>query len=112
MGYRLKQLREAQGLTQTELGQRIGRKQPEIHRWEIGRVRIPADELPGLARALDCTIDAFFVGEAPEGPAIDWELQLASRRLPEEARQRLREFLQSFTPPPLLDMPAESVPTW
>ena len=60
LGPRLKALRHSKGLTQHELGRAIGRLQQVISLWESSKTHIRADDLPGLARALDVPIDAFF----------------------------------------------------
>lgn len=98
LGFRLKQLRDAAHLTQRDLGAGVGRSQTEIWRWENDEVRIPADELPALARELHVPIVAFFDTEGPGVADVDWELQISSRVLPEEARQCLHAFLRSLLP--------------
>lgn len=69
IGERLCQLRHKARLSQEELGRRIGRIQPEIFRWEKGIVRIPANELPALAKELGVPIDAFFHDDETPEPA-------------------------------------------
>lgn len=94
LGSRLKQFREAAHLSQRALGARVGRSQTEIWRWENDEVRIPADELPALARELQVPIIAFFNVQDASAENVDWELQMLSRPLPEEARQHLYAFLR------------------
>lgn len=96
LGQRLKQLRESRHLTQAQLASKIGRIQPEIFRWEKGKVRIPAENLPALARALEVPILAFF-DESKNNLSsypIDWELVIAASYLSDEARAKLVEFLR------------------
>jgi transcriptional regulator with XRE-family HTH domain len=60
LGPRLKALRLNKGLTQLELGRAVGRLQQVISLWESSKMHIRADDLPGLAKALDVPIEAFF----------------------------------------------------
>lgn len=54
---RLKELREAQKMTQIDVGNALGVKQHTVSQWETGE-RIPrADKLPQLAKLLCCTVD-------------------------------------------------------
>jgi DNA-binding XRE family transcriptional regulator len=68
LGPRLKALRLNKGLTQLELGKAVGRLQQVISLWESSKMHIRADDLPGLAKALDVPIEAFF-DEAWDGAA-------------------------------------------
>lgn len=63
LGKILRTFREERGLTQKELGHAVGRTQTEIQRWETGSVRIPAEDLPALATALDVPVAHFFTEE-------------------------------------------------
>lgn len=51
----LKLMREARGLTQDELAQRVGLSQAHISRLEAGQSRYPAEHLVRLAEALALT---------------------------------------------------------
>ena len=54
-GERIKELRLARGLTQTELGEAIGIKKSAIYKYETGRVRnIPKSKIEMLAQILKC----------------------------------------------------------
>lgn len=61
---RLKEVREAAGLTQVSLGEIVGVEQHTISQWESGHRTPRADKLPLLAKVLGCTIDDLF--EAPK----------------------------------------------
>lgn len=63
LGQRLRALRMEQGLSQRHLAKAIGRTQSEVYRWEKGDVRIPAQNLPALAKALQVSLDQFFTEE-------------------------------------------------
>lgn len=55
---RIKQLREAAGLTQRELGERIGISGPAVAMWETGENRPSLTNLEKLADVLGVSIDA------------------------------------------------------
>ena len=58
---KIKELREAAGLKQTELASSMGVFQNVISNWE-NEVALPrAKDIPYLARALGCSIDELFV---------------------------------------------------
>jgi len=60
VGARIRAARTHAGLTQLELGNRIGRDHRTIHRWEYGQ-RVPSlDDLLLLADALDVLPQEFF----------------------------------------------------
>jgi transcriptional regulator with XRE-family HTH domain len=52
MGVKLKQLREAVGITQRELAERLGAQQPAIARLESGNVKPDVVTLERIAKAL------------------------------------------------------------
>lgn len=60
---RIKSLREERGLTQEELGQRIGTDKAAVCHWENGDYAPNSHSLPLLADALGVTIDELY-GEA------------------------------------------------
>lgn len=58
IGQRIKQLREARGLTQKDLGEKVGRKQPAIAMLESGQTSLASLILASdLADALGVQID-------------------------------------------------------
>ena len=63
IGANLKAARDAKGLTQTELGQLIGRDGFQISRWERGAHRPTDASLMALGEALDMDYLAFFAVE-------------------------------------------------
>lgn len=60
---RLKELRRANGITQTELAAVIGISQSAIAQWELNIAKPQADKLPLLAKVLGCTIDDLLMDE-------------------------------------------------
>lgn len=57
---KLKELREANGITQTQLASVIKVSQSAIAQWELNIAKPQADKLPLLAKVLGCTIDDLF----------------------------------------------------
>ena len=55
---RIKQLREAAGMSQRELGERIGISGPAVAMWESGKNRPSLTNLEKLADVLGVSIDA------------------------------------------------------
>lgn len=54
VGDKIKSLRKAKGLTQTELGERVGVKKNAVSKWECGRVEdIPTSMIKALASLFD-----------------------------------------------------------
>lgn len=62
---RIKELREARGLTQNQLADRVGVCQAAVGKWETSAAYPAAEKLPRLAAALGCTIDALYSMEPP-----------------------------------------------
>lgn len=60
LGRRLKRRRLALGLTQKQLGDRVGVTPQLIHKWETAQSSIYAARLHELAKALDAPLDYFF----------------------------------------------------
>ncbi|WP_130869214.1 helix-turn-helix domain-containing protein [Intestinimonas massiliensis (ex Afouda et al. 2020)] len=57
---RIKELREAMGLTRVQLADRLGVSVVAVRKWELGMAKPNADKLPALADLLHCTIDALY----------------------------------------------------
>ena len=57
MGEKLKQARQAAGLTQVQLAERIGCLQKDVSRWESGLHEPGALTLKKMAQALGCSMD-------------------------------------------------------
>ncbi|MCQ5025489.1 helix-turn-helix domain-containing protein [Oscillibacter valericigenes] len=54
---RIKELREAAGLTQRELAKRLGVSGPAVAQWETGENRPSTANLARLADVFDCSTD-------------------------------------------------------
>ena len=67
---RIKPLRENAGLSQAELAQKIGLTQQAIAKYEAGLSLPRAENIPQLARVLNCSIqDLFDEGDTQDEPA-------------------------------------------
>ena len=53
----IKAMRQAKGLSQRELAERIGVKQESITQWENGKTSPKFERLAIIADALECTVD-------------------------------------------------------
>ncbi len=67
----LRRIREAQGLSRTELGRRAGFSESHIGKLERGEARLHVDDLAAFASALHCApADLVVVGSAPPRPTV------------------------------------------
>ena len=57
---RITELREAKGLSKTELARAMDVDLAAEHRWETGEAMPRADKLPRLAALLGCSIDELY----------------------------------------------------
>lgn len=60
VGAQIMKLREARGLSRSQLAKLVRSKRLYVWRIETGVTRLLADELPAFARALDVPIDQLF----------------------------------------------------
>jgi len=106
VGKRVRHRRWMLGMTQQQLGDRVGIKFQQIQKYETGMNRISASRLWDIAQAMDASISFFFEGldgaETAEHPAaaqigdllVDREaieLVRSYNAIPEEQRRRLFE---------------------
>ena len=59
---RVRHCRWMQGMTQQQLGDKVGVKFQQIHKYETGTNRINASRMWGIAAALDVPVTFFFDG--------------------------------------------------
>ena len=57
MGEKLKQARQAAGMTQAQLAEAIGCKQKDVSRWEAGLIEPGVLTVKKMAQALGCSMD-------------------------------------------------------
>ena len=70
IGKRIREARQAKGLSQEQLGEKLGVSFQAVSTWETGRFIPDSDHLPALSRELDLSLDALFA-ESEKG----WELK-------------------------------------
>ncbi|WP_297232643.1 helix-turn-helix domain-containing protein [uncultured Flavonifractor sp.] len=63
---RIKEYREAMGLTRIQVADRLGVTKVAVRKWEVGLAMPNADKLPALADLLGCSIDALYGREISE----------------------------------------------
>ena len=81
MGSKIKTLRKAMGLTQTELGERVGVKKNAVSKWECGRVEgIPASTLKALANLFQVPVSYLVDNEITRQPDTAQADHLPSHR--------------------------------
>jgi len=104
VGKRVRHRRWMLGMTQQQLGERVGIKFQQIQKYETGMNRISASRLWDIAQAMDTSVSFYFEGidgaETAEHPAaaqlgdlmVDREaieLVRSYNAIPEEQRRRL-----------------------
>ena len=65
VGQRIRALRAAQGMSQAELGQKVGVRFQQIQKYESGANRVSASRLLALAQTLGVPVGHFFEGLEP-----------------------------------------------
>ena len=63
---RIREHREAMGLTRIQVADRLGVTKVAVRKWEVGLAMPNADKLPTLADLLGCTIDALYGRDSSE----------------------------------------------
>jgi transcriptional regulator with XRE-family HTH domain len=98
---RLRALREAAGLSQSEVARRLGIRQPSYALWETYNVALKPEQLLALANALGVAVDQFFAESdksarrgGPKGRARD--IFEAVSRLPRRQQEKIFDILQPF----------------
>lgn len=82
---KIKHLRESMGLTQTELGEKLGVKKNAVSKWECGRVEdIPTSKIKAMAVLFD----------VPPSYLIDDEIELKSTLTEKDKRDIARDLEQ------------------
>ena len=71
LGSRIRRYREQAGLSQTELGEKLGVSYQQVQKYERGLNRLSVDTLLCLARALELPLTAFVeTGEGAKGGLV------------------------------------------
>ena len=94
VGEKIKTLRKQLGLTQTELGEKLGVQKNAVSKWETGRV----DDIPGskirVMAALFGVSPAYLIDDEEQSLRFDdftYAMFNETRDLPEEKKQMLLE---------------------
>ena len=58
--FRIRELREARGLSQHGLARRLGVTKMAVSRWESGAAMPTADKLPTIAALLECEVNDLY----------------------------------------------------
>jgi transcriptional regulator with XRE-family HTH domain len=102
LGQRVADTREKAGLTQTELGQKLGISQRVIANWERKPVALRAEQLAALADALGVSAD-YLLGrpdaKQPVQKGPPGKLRLAFEKayqLPRNQQNRIVEFVEAY----------------
>lgn len=100
LGTRIVARRKELGITQTDLGNRIGVTQQVIASYETASRQIPAWRVPELTRALDMSLESLMGIRIPgkkRGPKSKIEKQLDEvRQLPKNEQQFVSQFLEKI----------------
>jgi len=100
-GKRLATARETAGLTQTQLGEKLGLSQRAIAHWERGTTALRPDQLETLAKVLSVSVDALVSGNGsrpvetgPKGKVR--QVFEAVSRLPRRQQEKIVEVVEAF----------------
>ncbi len=98
VGGRLKEAREARGLSQADLGQRIGgRLQSAIAAYESGRNSIPGDLILPICRELSIRAEWLIDGRLPMNPETATDEAQLFENFPENILKEARGVLTAGT---------------
>jgi transcriptional regulator with XRE-family HTH domain len=101
LGLRLTELRQAAGLTQIQLADKLGVHPSNIGFWELSGTPPRGEVLPKMANALGVSVDAL-LGVTPPKPkrqAAKGRLQSvfeAASKLPRRQQEKVAEFVGAF----------------
>ncbi len=101
LGLRLTELRQATGLTQIQLADKLGVHPSNIGFWELSGTPPRGEVLPKMAHALGVSVDAL-LGVTPPKPkkqAAKGRLQLvfeSASKLPRRQQEKVAEFVGAF----------------
>ena len=91
VGNKIKSLRKSMGLTQTELGEKVGVKKNAVSKWECGRVEgIPISTVKALANLFGVSACYLIDDEIPES-AFSIKMQIVSSTSQPEDSFEFRE---------------------
>ena len=95
VGLKIRELRKAHRLTQSELATRIGVQQSDLCRMETGEYKVSLDTLFKILSIFEVNIGEFFQEESPAALADDErEVVELFRQLGPSSKAEIREFLR------------------
>lgn len=92
-GKRLAELRKSKGLTQAELGKKIGVSQRVIAYYEGETSYPPAALLPKIAKVLSVSIDDLFINKEDPEKSVNQKLWRKLRKIEELSPRNKKRFL-------------------
>ncbi len=103
IGDKIRLHRKALGLTQTELGEKLGVKTNAVSKWECGRVDdIPTSKIKAMAKLFDVQ-PSYLIDEKQPAPKDEDELNAEDKRLltmihnlTPENRERIAEIIKAL----------------
>lgn len=103
IGDKIRLHRKALGLTQTELGEKLGVKTNAVSKWECGRVDdIPTSKIKAMAKLFDVQL-SYLIDEKQPAPTNEGELNAEDKRLltmirnlSPENRERIVEIIKAL----------------
>ena len=103
IGDKIRLHRKALGLTQTELGEKLGVKTNAVSKWECGRVDdIPTSKIKAMAKLFDVQ-PSYLIDEKQPAPTNEGELNAEDKRLltmihnlSPENRERIAEIIKAL----------------
>ena len=103
IGDKIRLHRKALGLTQTELGEKLGVKTNAVSKWECGRVDdIPTSKIKAMAKLFDVQ-PSYLIDEKQPAPTNEDELNAEDKRLltmihnlSPENRERIVEIIKAL----------------
>lgn len=106
MKFRLKELREAAGMTQGELGSRLGIKVSNISKYELGKTEPTQETLVRIAALFDVSVDYLLGASNFPGGSEDRDFiyimgsdgQRHKKYIPPQQVDRLRSLLSAGIP--------------
>jgi transcriptional regulator with XRE-family HTH domain len=88
LGQRIKELRQIQNISQTELAEIIGKRQESVNRIEKGKFFPSYDVLLSICKALDVSLGEFFSDDELSPDLQHW-LQAGKKLSPEQRKSLL-----------------------
>ncbi|MDD7204128.1 MAG: helix-turn-helix transcriptional regulator [Coriobacteriales bacterium] len=107
MKTRIRELREAQGLTRRELAERASVTASALVKWEDGTNEIGFDKAERIARALQCTLSDLIGPDAPQRDKRFDELAGLYRSMSDEGKAALLAAARGLA----TEFPGEALPS-